>query len=86
MITHHVAYDEIAEFIASMDPGKLVEYHAPASMQNRVDELLEKRQASALTAEEDNELQHYLVVDHLISLAKIRARKILKKTSVNKAA
>jgi hypothetical protein len=43
MIAHHTAYDEIAAFIASMDPRKLIEYKASDPLQSRVDTLLEKK-------------------------------------------
>ncbi len=77
MTAHYTAYDEIAAFIAGMDPRKLIQYQASTPLQNRVDTLLEKNQEQGLSADEKNELEHYLVLDHLISLAKIRAYKLL---------
>jgi hypothetical protein len=80
MIAHLSIYDEIAEFIASMDPLKLIHFNASPSLQIRVDSLLEKNQGEGLTAEERSELEHYMVIDHLISLAKIRAQKMLNQS------
>jgi hypothetical protein len=77
MIAHYTAYDEIAAFIASMDPRKLIQYQASATLQSRVDTLLEKNREQGLSESEKQELEHYLVLDHLISLAKIRAYKLL---------
>ncbi len=73
MVVHRAAYDEIAEFIADMAPQKLAEYHASPSLQDRVEYLLDKNQEDGLSESERSELEHYLLIDHLISLAKIRA-------------
>ena len=81
MVAYQTIYDEIAEFIASMDPLRLVQFNAPPSLQRRVDDLLERNQEGNLSAEERSELDHYLVIDHLISLAKVRAQRILNPSS-----
>ena len=78
MIGSQTAFDEIAEFIASMDPRKLVAFKASEAVQNQIDHLLEKNREDALTADERVELEHFLMLDHLISLAKIRAEKKLR--------
>lgn len=77
MVTHHTAYDEIADFIAQMAPEKLVTYTASPTLQRRINDLLDKNKEDGLTPEERSELEHYLLIDHLISLAKLRARRLL---------
>ncbi len=80
MVLQYAAYDEIADFLAAMNPVKLVQFHASDNLQKRVEELLFKNREEGLTEAERSELEHYLVIDNLISLAKIRAQKMLNQT------
>jgi hypothetical protein len=68
------AYDSLAEFMASLDPVKVLGFHAPQPIQERVEELLEKQQESSLPTTEREELDHYLILEHIVRLAKSRAR------------
>lgn len=77
MITHLDVYDEIAEFIATMDPAKVIQFKVSASIQERFEELLEQEKIEGLTPDEQNELDRIMMIDHIISLAKIRARRQL---------
>lgn len=70
-------YEEIAEFIAAMNPKKILTFQATVDQQERFEELLEKEKGSGLTAEEKAELDRYLMVNQLVSLAKARARRQL---------
>ena len=72
MIASNV-YDSVADFIASMGPEKILELRADADMQQRLEELIEKEKTSALSAQEKEELDHYIVLERLIRLAKARA-------------
>ncbi len=78
MATNLLAYEEVADFIAELDPQKLLTLKPSATVQERVEALLFKKRESALTDEEQYELDRYLALEHLISLAKIHARKLLK--------
>jgi len=69
-----LAYEEVAEFLAKLDPEKLLEIKPSAEVQYRVEELIEKRKESGLTPDEQYELDRYLALEYLISLAKARAR------------
>ncbi|MBK9018247.1 MAG: hypothetical protein IPM82_31695 [Saprospiraceae bacterium] len=60
--------------MAKLDPAKVLEFHAPQTMQKRVDELLTKKQEKGLTKNEQEELDHYLILEHIVRLAKSRAR------------
>jgi len=75
------AYESLAEFIAALDPIKVLAFHAPESTQDRVEELLEKKQELGLTPDEQGELDHYLNYEHILRLAKSKARLNLSKTS-----
>ena len=82
MIAEMSVYENLAEFMASMDPAKVLAFHAPASMQQRVDALLEKKQEQGLTEKEAEELEHYFIVEHIVRLAKTRARLHLSRAEV----
>jgi len=43
MIAYQSTYDSLADFIAALAPVKVLGFHAPAKIQDRVEELLEKR-------------------------------------------
>lgn len=74
MTATSLGYEEVAEFIASLDPAKLLELRPSPAVQERVEELIEKKKDSDLTPDEQYELDRYLALEHLIALAKVRAR------------
>ena len=81
MIAYQSVYDSLAEFIATLDPIKVLGFHAPTKIQERVEELLEKKQDLGLALTEQEELDHYLILEHIVRLAKSRARLHLSQTS-----
>jgi hypothetical protein len=74
MIAFQSAYDSLAEFMAALDPIKVLGFHAPTHIQDRVETLLEKKQETGLLLTEQEELDHYLILEHIVRLAKSRAR------------
>ena len=72
-MTASSVYDSVADFIASMNPEKVLELRADSDMQDRLEELIEKEKMTGLSAEEKEELDHYIVLERLIRLAKARA-------------
>ncbi len=70
-------YDELAELLASMDSDKLLRFHASKPAQERLEYLLEKNKAGELTSNESQELEKYMAVEHIVRLAKARARQRL---------
>ena len=74
MVAYPNIYDSLAELMASMDPVKVLAFHAPDNIQNRVDSLLEKKREAGLTPSEQEELDHYFILEHIVRLAKSRAR------------
>ena len=67
------ALDDFAEFLAKLAPRKLLEYKASPKAQERLNFLLEKNKTLVLTQEEQDELGYYMLVEHLVRLAKARA-------------
>ncbi len=78
MLTQSV-YNEVAEFMAAMNPAKVIAFKPSAANQIRFDYLLEKQTESDLSNDEKNELEHYLILNRIIGLAKARALNILGK-------
>ncbi|MFN0173605.1 MAG: hypothetical protein ACKVU0_03065 [Saprospiraceae bacterium] len=70
-------YDEIAEFLASLSAEKVLSYKISEGTKARLNELLEKQQVNDLTEVERREVEHHLVINNIISLAKARARQML---------
>ena len=71
------AFGDVAELLAEMAPSKIVELQSSKAMSNRVEELVNKKKEGKITAEEAVELERYLALDLLITLAKARAKRIL---------
>lgn len=69
-----LAYDHVADFIAAMNPAKVLELKAPDSVRLRLEDLIEREKDQVLTQEEKDELDHYIVLERLIRLAKAHAR------------
>ena len=81
MVAFPNIYDSLAEFMANLDPVKVVAFHAPSTMQARVEELLGKKQEQQISPIEQEELDHYLILEHIVRLAKSRARLYLSKAA-----
>ncbi len=73
-MTAQLAYDHVADFIAAMNPAKILELRAPESMRLRLEELIEQEKDGRLSSAEKDELDHYIVLERLIRLAKAHAR------------
>ncbi|MBC7776982.1 MAG: hypothetical protein H7246_16240 [Phycisphaerae bacterium] len=72
-----IGYDEIASLLAEMDPAKVLAMKASAALDERVEDLIYKKREEGLTEAENIELEHYLIVNRIVTLAKIRARRNL---------
>ena len=66
-------YHEVIDFIAATSPEKVIAFRPSAKMQDRVSMLLSKEKNASLTATEKSELDNYLVIEHLMRMAKARA-------------
>jgi hypothetical protein len=72
------AYEEIVEFIAGgTSPDSVASFKPSDAARQRVADLIELKKTSALSDDEADELSHYLEVEHIMRLAKARARQHL---------
>ncbi len=70
------AYEEVVEFIAAgTNPGSVIAFHPSETAKRRVTDLLLKEKTSTLSSDEKSELDHYMQLEHLMRLAKARARR-----------
>jgi hypothetical protein len=71
-------YEEIVEFIASgATPQRVVDFRPSDALKQRVHELIEREKMEALSPDEQTELDHYMYLEHIMRLAKARAREYL---------
>lgn len=73
MIQYTSVYDEVAAFMADMNPAKVIAFKPSATNQQRLDFLLDKQKDNGLTVDEKSELEHYLILNRIIGFAKARA-------------
>jgi hypothetical protein len=69
----HTVYDEVANFMARMNPEKVIAFKPSEVNQTRFDDLLDKQKQHPLSAEEKTEIEHYLMLNRIIGLAKAQA-------------
>lgn len=67
------AYDQLAGILAKLGPEEVFKLRATDEMQVRMELLLEKSRKNILSIEEKDELDHFIVLERLVRLAKIRA-------------
>ena len=71
-------YLEIVDFFASgTTPQTVVDFQPSAAAQQRALELLELAKEDRLTPEQESELEHFTELEHILRMAKARARQIL---------
>lgn len=69
------AADEVVEFIArEISPEALVRFRPSESTRQRVWELVHREKESGLTPDEKSELDDYERMEHLLILARAKAR------------
>jgi hypothetical protein len=70
------AYEEVVEFIASgTSPDSVIAFSPSADVKKRVGDLIHLEKTKGLSPEEKSELDHYMTLEHLMRLAKAKARK-----------
>lgn len=77
MVSETPVFNEISNFIAGMNPEKVINFKASDSSQDRLDSLLYKQKTESLSEDEKSELEHYLIINRIVGLAKARALKML---------
>jgi hypothetical protein len=72
------AYEEVVDFIAAgTTPQNVIAFRPSEAAQARVEDLLSREKDGELSPAEKSELDHYMQLEHLIRLAKVRARDFL---------
>lgn len=72
------AYEELIDFIAAgTTPDNIVAFRPSDETKQRVADLLRREKTTELTPDELSELDRYMQLEHLMRLAKARARKYL---------
>lgn len=66
-------YDQLAQMLAQIEPQKLLAMRADEETQQRFDFLLQKNEDNTLSIQEKDELDHFIVLERLFRLAKMRA-------------
>ena len=73
-----LAYAELVDFIAAnTTPAKLINFRPSAQTRGRVAELMLREKTVGLSRDESSELDHFVEIEHLMRLAKARARQRL---------
>jgi hypothetical protein len=71
-------YDEIIDFLASgTTPQSLVEFQLSDNVKEHVGDLIFCEKNSSLTTDEKSELDQFMMLEHILRMAKARASKIL---------
>ena len=71
--------DEVLEILANLpSPEEVLSLRPSDHLQSRISMLLEKNRANGLSAEEENEWDHFQYLEHLVRKAKTRAYLKLK--------
>jgi hypothetical protein len=78
------AYEEIVDFLAGMSPSALIAFRPSEAVQERVAELIAREKRGEITSEEKDELDSFETLEHLMRLAKARARKRLASDDVHR--
>jgi hypothetical protein len=73
VLEYNSVYDELAMFLASLSPRKVLAYKASSKAQERVNILLEKNKIAGLTNDENAEMERFMTVEHIVRLAKAKA-------------
>jgi len=73
MTTIYSVYDQIAGLIAQLEPEKILAIQASPDIQTRFDLLVEKNKNEKITTKEKDELAHFIVLERLYRLSKIKA-------------
>jgi hypothetical protein len=71
------AYEELVQFIAALSPRDVIEFKPSDAARQRFWDLIERQKTAALGADDKSELDYYLELEHIMRLAKARARQLL---------
>jgi hypothetical protein len=73
-------YLDLIDFIAAgTTPEAVADFSPPSDAQQRLAALIEREKVGGLSAEEKAELDHFMELEHILRMAKARARQILSR-------
>jgi hypothetical protein len=73
------SYEEVIDFIAAgTTPEAVVAFRPSADTQRRLAELVGRSQDGSISAEDQSEFEDYLQLEHIMIMAKARARQHTK--------
>jgi hypothetical protein len=76
------AYLEIIDFIAAgTTPRAVIEFRPSPQAQSKIEDLIAREKEGALSPEDKQELDHFLELEHILRMAKAKARQILAQRS-----
>lgn len=71
-------YNEFIDFLAGgFSPQQIVHYRPSKQLKEKALSLIQKEKQGVLTIEEQSQLTYFLQLEHIIRMAKARARKHL---------
>ena len=74
MVAEHLSiFDELAYFLASLSPKKVLSFKVSPKSQERVNFLIHKNKEVGLSDTENAEMERFMVLEHIIQLAKAKA-------------
>lgn len=73
MTAIYSVYDQIAGLLAQLEPEKILAIQASPEIQTRFEFLVEKNKSAQITTKEKDELTHFIVLERLFRLSKIKA-------------
>ena len=77
-MVYHLVFEELADLLASMNPDKVLSFHTSQKSQLRLEQLLEKNKHSeGLSEVEKAEMGQFMILEHIVGLAKAKALKNL---------
>jgi hypothetical protein len=77
-LQNYKVYQEVVDFIASTNPAKVLVFKPSDEAKQRVSDLIEREKLGELNQDEISELDYYMKIEHLMRMAKIKARKSSK--------
>ncbi|MBE9107156.1 hypothetical protein IQ229_20175 [Nostoc cf. edaphicum LEGE 07299] len=71
-------YDEIIEFIAAgTTPQSVIDFKLSDAAKDRLEDLVYRAKTEGLTGSDQRELDHFLTLEHIMLLAKAKARQYI---------
>jgi hypothetical protein len=72
------AYEDVIDFIAAgTTPTRVANFEASPAVKKRAADLILREETAGLSPDEKSELDHYMELEHIMRLAKVRARQYL---------